>query len=1102
MDPRVLEGPVAVSGGPTAAPPDLVRVDLLGGFAVTVVADGAERPLGDRWRLRKAKSLVKLLALAPGHAVHRDLLAEALWPERPAAAAANNLHQAVHAARRAVQACGIDGAHLLGLRDDVVTLCPDVPLDVDVERFEAAAQHAQGTADPAAHRRALALYPGDLLPQDQYEDWALPRRASLRSRRRDLRVALAELLAAGGASAEAARLACEVLDAEPLHEPGCRLLMTLHAAAGRAQEALQLYGRLREGLAEATGADPDPLTRRLYRELLAGSAAEPGGAVGATRAPARQRGSRAHNLPTAATSYVDRPRPLADTGQLLDRVRLLTLTGPGGCGKTRLALQLAAQRVGRPRDGVWLVELSGLQDPDLVPQAVASALRVVLAGPDPAVQTLAAVLESWEALLVLDTCEHLVESCSAVAAELLRGCPGLRVLATSREPLRVAGEVCWRVPSLTVPDARTPLSPGALARYESVQLFTGRAQAVRPDFRLDAATAPAVATVCAGLDGIPLALELAAARVAHLSVPQIADRLDDAMALLGGGDRSALTRQQTLEATLAWSHELLTGPERVLLRRLSVFAGSPDLDAVEAVCADDGARQLVLPVLSRLVDKSLVLAEPSGSVVRYRLLDTVRQYAGRHLDDAGETEQVQRRHLCWFSRLAAELDVERAGPVVTSPSARLDLFHDDLRAALRSAVELDGPAALRLAVSLWRFWLARGHFGEGARWLDAALAAAPGTTPLHAAAWFAHAAFDVRRGDGTRLEQYGRAGLEIARQVGDPAEQAQSLHLHALLCWLRGAWDEAEHHAGQASTLAGRHRVLTVTACAAHVRGLVRLSRSDVEGGRAGLLEALHHVEKLVDEPRPFFSTATLGFAVEREATDVPVVLFEETVLLGRKVGAAQAAGYLLANLATAARMEGDTDEAARLLTEAEQRFGGLGDREGRALALNLHGALERTSGRHPAARSLLLESLRLRRAVGDRRGQAVSQGNLGVLLADAGQPARGAALLRRSGLSFAVMQDAPGAAATVLNRAAAAVLSGETAQAVGLLRTARELLNVPGTHRARAWTTLALAGASSGPEADVLREAAREQFTRLGELRGLARTAPAPRTGRAPLAG
>src|SRR6266545_1108891 len=605
---------VASAGGGSVADDAGVRIRLLGGFELTV----GDRPVAaDAWRLRKAKTLVKLLALAEGHRMHREALVAVLWHDRDGASAANNLHQTLYVARRVVG--GASGG-LFGLRDDVVLLSEDKMPWLDTEAFDAACQRARLTRDPQDYRTATELYRGDLLPEDRFEDWAGGPREAFRERRLGLLMEYAEVLSGRGEHAQVVDIAGAVTAADPFHEGAQRTLMRGLAASGRRYEALAAFDRLRDALAEEYAADPEPATRRLYRDLLTGGdtppEVPPAGGVAvptrrdAIRMPFRHLGHARDSPRLEQTSFIGRRRELAEIDQALGRTRLLTLTGPGGAGKTRLAYEAAARLVDSYPDGVHVAELASLLRPELVPQMVASLLDVPLPETATAEVTLARQLAERRLLLVLDNCEHLLDACARLADALLRTCPDVVVLATSREPLRVGGEVTWRTPSLALPDLRDLPPLDRLAELESVRLFAERARDAAPGFVLDATTAPAVAEICVRLDGMPLPLELAAALTSALAPAQIASRLDDALRVLGRGSRAAVTRQQTLHATLAWSHDLLEEDERALFRRLAVFAGSMSLEAVEYACGGDGLD--VVDLLSRLVDKSLVQAEHAG----------------------------------------------------------------------------------------------------------------------------------------------------------------------------------------------------------------------------------------------------------------------------------------------------------------------------------------------------------------------------------------------------------------------------------------------------------------------------------------------------------
>lgn len=470
-----------------------------------------------------------------------------------------------------------------------------------------------------------------------------------------------------------------------------------------------------------------------------------------------------NNLPLQRTSFVGREREVDEVKGLLATTQLLTLTGAGGCGKTRLAVQVAREVAGEYPDGTWFVELAALVDPTHVVHTVAAALGLLEVPGRALTEGLIEFLVGKTLLLVLDNCEHVVDAAARLADAMLLASAQLGILATSREPLGCVGETTWRVPSLS--------------RAESVRLFTERARAARPELNLADGDTPPLAEICRRLDGIPLALELAAARVRVFSVEQIAARLDDRFRLLSGGPRTAMPRQQTLQAAVDWSYGLLSEPERAVLRRLSVFAGGWTFEAAEAVVAGDGVQTYaVLELMAHLVDKSLVLAEEQHGSVRYRLLETIRQFAFGRLEEAAETTRARERHVAYFLELA-----ERAEPMMRSRDAlewvdRLDAEHDNLRTALAWSLEQDGAAALRLSGALGWFWWSRSNHTEGRRWLAQALNATSERTharakALHGAGWLAHHQRDLREARNLFDES-----LSIAREQGDRWTIAWALH--------------------------------------------------------------------------------------------------------------------------------------------------------------------------------------------------------------------------------------------------------------------------------------------------------------------------------------
>jgi predicted ATPase/DNA-binding CsgD family transcriptional regulator len=615
---------------------------------------------------------------------------------------------------------------------------------------------------------------------------------------------------------------------------------------------------------------------------------EPGELV---RFPGAQERTRpANNLPLQLSSLVGRDRERTEAGMLLAERRLLTLTGPGGSGKTRLALAVANDAAEEFEDGVWWVALAALSDPELVPQAVASVLEVRERPGRPSTETLADHLASRDTLLILDNCEHLIDACETLASALLYACPKLRVLATSRESLGVAGETVLLVPPLTLPGPDHPPAPKELEHYEAVRLFAERAGSTTPTFELTERNAPDVALLCRSLDGIPLAIELAAARTKVLSVAQISSRLADSFRLLKSESRTADPRQQTLAATLEWSHELLSESERTLFRRLSVFAGGFTLGAAESIRAGGDIRvDDVLDLLTRLVDKSLVsVAEYGGTEAQYRFLETVRQYGMEKLEESEETDGVGGRHALFFLALAEEVE-----PKINSADRprwlkRLGKDHDNLRVALARSLdaEAQAEAGLRLAGALLWFWFHRGYISEGRRWLSKALSAeaatdgppSPTTCAARAKVLCGAGLLDWIQGDRAAARSRLEASVALWRELGDKQGLAQAL------------------------------RIL----------GHVMLGQDDPSVARTLGEESVRLFRQCDDAFGLATSLATLGIiALTQEDHAAARVSLEESVAICRESGDDWALSLALRNLGITALKQGDHERAAALLGES-----------------------------------------------------------------------------------------------------------------------------------------------------------------------------------------
>ncbi len=655
---------------------------------------------------RKAIALLAYLAVNdighPRQKYSREVLSALLWPDYEQAKAFSNLRTILWEIRQA-----IGEGWLLADRESV-QLNAEAEIDLDIVRFQDLISQSRKENDPAFRIPLLSdsakLYRDHFLTgfslrdASNFNEWAFAESEELRRKLVEALTMLCEDHCALGQAEQGIPYARRLVAFDPLNESAQRLLMQVYFQAGQHSAALKQYQTFEQILRKELNLDPQPETRELYKKILRGEIKPIRAEKQATPITLRD------NLPSQLSSFVGRAKELNEIAKLIGKSRLVTLTGAGGIGKTRLSLEAARKIASDFPDGVWCIELAPLSDATFVPQAVVNTLGLIEQSGRSPVSILTDFLRAKRAFLVLDNCEHLIQACAQLAETLLQNCPDLRILATSREALEIAGETLYLVPPLTLPD-RAHVALESLSDYEAVQLFVERARSTLAGFMLTQDNAPAIAQICHHLDGIPLAIELAAARVKLLSVDEIAARLGDRFQLLTSGARTALLRHQTLRALIDWSYDLLSEPERVLLRRLSVFAGGWTLEAAESVCIDVGQDAVlsgeavskddilpsdVLDLLTSLVNKSLIIVKrEQGKETRYHMLETIRQYALEKLWTAGEGDVSRQRHLAYFVDLA-----ERAQPNLRSFDMvmwldRLEAEHDNLRAALEWAQESD-----------------------------------------------------------------------------------------------------------------------------------------------------------------------------------------------------------------------------------------------------------------------------------------------------------------------------------------------------------------------------------------------------------------------------
>jgi len=720
------------------------------------------------------------------------------------------------------------------------------------------------------------------------------------------------------------------------------------------------------------------------------------------------------NLPVQQTSFIGRESEISGAMSLLDNTRLLTLTGSGGCGKTRLAIQIAEKLRAQFPGGVWLTELASLADPLLVDSTIAAALGITETAGQSILSTIAAHLKQTKALLLLDNCEHLLDAASRAVEALLRSCPELIFLATSREALNIAGEQSFRVPSLSLPDS-SESGIEEICTFESIQLFVERAKAARPDFAVTTENSRALASICRRLDGIPLAIELAASRLRVLPLEEINTRLDNRFRLLTGGSRTALPRQQTLRAMIDWSYDLLDSDQKVLLCRLSVFSGGWYLEAAEAICADDDDEfsvenrkskiedWQVLDLLVALAEKNLVIAEELCGEARYKLLETVRQYARERLLEVGDGEVVRECHAAWFVSMA-----ERAEPNLRSDAReewlrRLEENHENLRSALEWSLQAEDPSnSLRLCSALARFWWTKGHMSEGREWCAAALKRADRSAPTTTIAGTLNGAGMLAyfQGDFIGARDHYQAAHDTYVALDDR---------HGIAASLGNLGNVADEFGDFATAREYQHRCLDI--------------RREL-GDRLGISSTLNNLGNIayhqghLDEARTY-QTECLEMVTE----------------LGHREGMASA----LNNLGNLASQRQDHAEAHKCYSRCLEMAEEIGDVRNIAISLNNLGAVFSDTDQ-PQARNYFERALDVYRKLGDQRGIALSNYNLGDAALESGDRQKALAYQRESLKMRSEIGDRRGVAESLIAMARLASADAQYIRMAELVGAARAL--------------------------------------------------------------
>jgi predicted ATPase/DNA-binding SARP family transcriptional activator len=874
----------------------------------------------------------------------REVLSALLWPDYDQVRAFTNLRHTLWEIQKYF------GSGWLIANRDAVGLQANANVWVDVHRFEALLSESQTKSQISLRIPLLAesvkLYRHHFLSgfnlknSPTFDEWLLTKADELHHKLTKALTLLTEDYCLLGDAESALQYARRLVTLDPLNEAAHRQLMQVYIQIGQHNAALKQYQTFEQTLRREMGLDPQPETRALYKQIRKGDLTNfQLGIKSETKTPQS-------NLPQQLTSFIGREQQQTEIVNLMGTNRLVTLTGSGGVGKTRLSLQVATKVINQYPDGVWFIELTPLTNPDLIPQTILSALRLSEQAGKTPLQILKEQLRNKKLLLVLDNCEHLIEATAKVTYTLLRSAPEIKILATSRESLSVSGELSWRVPSLSLPAEKSPMTLEKLTQYESIRLFIERALLVQPHFKVDKTDVLAIAQICSRLDGIPLAIELAAARVNALGVKQIAKRLDNRFRLLTRSSRTTLERHQTLHAAIDWSYNLLDVDEKKLLARLSVFMGGWTLEAAEQVCIREGGGLNVLDVLSDLIDKSLVIMDGSTGEAHYHFLETTRQYALEKLLASGEDEIFRDQHLAYFRGLAEKGNSEISGPHQAEVIDRLDAELDNFRAALGWCVS-NGyiGAALQMLGALGWAWDMRGYYNEVRSWFDKIRVLGEcANYPEVYARLLNHlgrfaADFD-RRPDADSILEESRA---IWLRLGSRGEQG----LADVLCFLgmdaqhKGNLDQAESLYKKSLAVAQKCNHQRIIAGSMCFLGQIEQQRGQTESAHSLYKQSLELSRRTGDLLLISISGGNLGdLFLEQGNYEKARLLFDQAVEINEKLQFRFGLAHTWINLGDLHRREGDYAQAEECLEKSIQVSRDLGMSERMSYNLYLLGLL------------------------------------------------------------------------------------------------------------------------------------------------------------------
>lgn len=946
-----------------------MKARLLGSFDIRI--DGTSLGAADLGQ-RKTQTLLKYMLIHRGKTLTTDQLIEDLYPGSDPEKVLRNLQGRISELRYALEpelAKGIDSQFIERVAKGSYRFTSEERCWLDIEEAESLYRLAKDSYEAEDWNGAIAhsqeffdLYRGDLLAEDLYEEWTLAPRERFRDLQLNSFSSAAEAHSHLGEYEQAIELTKRLIEQEPALESAYRDLMSYYAYKDKLQSALECFSKCKSSLREHLDVAPSEETIELLARIERGEITAPEHAV-------------PHNLPSPLTSFVGRAFEIEAVADLIGKTRMLTLHGIGGCGKTRLALEVAKRVLSNHEDGIWYVNLSSLKDEALLIQVVTSALGIRESAGGSPQQAVMHHLSNRESLLLLDNCEHLILSVTRFAEELLQCCPNLRIMVTSREALQIDGAISWSVPPLSMPESADPSHE--FEAYDGIKLFVERACAAQPDYSFCDEDREIVFQICRDVDALPLAIELAAARMKMLSPIQIAERLGDRFRLLSQESATTEFRQQTLWAMIEWSFKLLDLQGQILLPRLSVFAGGFTLEAVEAVCTDDEIEENeILDILVDLVEKSLIMITERQDTVRYGLLETVRSYAEEVLCNGDERDQLKNSHLEYFSHYAEFVEPDLHGPDQHRWLRKLEREYDNLRSAIQWSLEPNNCSqmlGLRLGSSLKRYWELQGHWSEGRKILNDLIAQAENApTDQRAKALEAAGFLALRQSDHNVAEKQLVESISLSEELGNQKGVAYPLNYLGSVAWVQGKYEEAMRCYKESLMIFREIEDKLGISMALHGVGLITFGQGNFEEARMKYEESLAIKREIGDSANVALTLNNLGnVAYHLKDFEAAITHHQESLAIRRENGDQGGMARSLNNMGIVLLRQDKIEEARRLFEESLAIREALQDKRGISSTLLSLGNLELALENHEAAHELLKKGLLLKHEVKDKQGMA-----------------------------------------------------------------------------------------------------------------------------------